>query len=137
MTEKAYRSKCCNAEVRTDGLPDFIGSKYVCTVSFICLKCNKPCNIVRPRSHKQKVGAVQKSEMIELSVNDDIEIRLTREGRKMYREYCKKYRHDPIKKVKGPWVRVQLWEFMHIFGSRMFMGANAVIVGNVIKIAKS
>ena len=40
-----YKSKCCNAKVRVNGVPDFIGSKEICTVSYICLKCNRPCNV--------------------------------------------------------------------------------------------
>ena len=127
MTRKVYRSKCCNAKVRTDGVPDFIGSKEVCTVNYVCLKCNKPCDV------SENIAA-EKSKMIEVNVNDDIEIRLTREGRRIYREYRKKYIHSPLKKANSRWVRVQLWEFMNIFGSRMFMGALNVIVGNVIRI---
>ena len=137
MAGRSYRSRCCNAEVRAEGLPDFLGSREVCTVSFVCLKCNNPCDIKRPRSHKQKARIPENPRMIEFNVNDDIEIRLTEEGRKIYKDYCEKYRHAPLKKARGPWVRVQLWEFMYIFGSRMFMGADAVIVGNVIRIPKS
>lgn len=137
MTQKVHKSKCCSAEVRADGLPDFMGSKEVCTVSFTCLKCNNPCDIVLPKNPRPKVFAASESEAIELSLNDDIEIRLTKEGRKIYNEYRKRYVHNPIKKVRGCWVRVQLWEFMNIFGSRMFMGANAVIVGNKIRIQKT
>jgi len=81
--------------------------------------------------------SIVKSEAIELSLNDtEIEFRLTKEGRKIYKDYCKKYRHAPLKKVQGRWVCVVLWEFMYIFGLRMFMGANAVVVGNVIRIKK-
>lgn len=134
MIEKVYKSKCCNAEVRTDGIPDFLGSKDVCTVSFICCKCKKPCDTIRPKSQKKKVCVAEKSEMIELNVNDDIEIRLTKEGRKIYEEYRKKYGDDPLKKTEGGWTRVALWEFIHIFGLRMSMGAEAVIVGNTIRI---
>ena len=79
---------------------------------------------------------VEKLGIIELNVNDDVEIRLTREGRKIYREYRKKYIHDPLKKTNSRWLRIQLWEFMNIFGSKMFMGAHAVIIGNVIRIPK-
>jgi len=75
--------------------------------------------------------------MIKLNVNDDIEIRLTKEGGKIYKEYCRKYRHTPIKKVGGRWVRIQLSDFMYIFGSRMFMGANAVVVSNIIRVPKT
>ncbi len=136
MTKFIYKSKCCNAEAGMTGIPDFLGSKAVCTVNFVCLKCNKPCDAVKPKSSGQKVCSVQKTATIELNVSDDIEVRLTEEGRKIYKEYRKRYRHDPIKKSEGPWMRVQLWEFMHIFGSRMFMGANAVIVGNIVRISK-
>lgn len=137
MVEKMYRSKCCNAGVRMDGMPDFFGSKEVCTVSFTCCKCKKSCDIITPKSQKKKVCAAEKSEMIELNINDDIEIRLTKEGKKIYKEYLKKYRYGPLKKTKGGWARVVLWEFMYIFGLRMFMGAEAVIVNNTIRIPKS
>jgi len=42
---KEYRSKCCNAEVKTEGMPDFIGSREICTVHYVCLKCGEPCDI--------------------------------------------------------------------------------------------
>lgn len=44
MSKKMYRSKCCNAEVELDGIPDFIGSEQVCTVSFTCVYCKQPCD---------------------------------------------------------------------------------------------
>lgn len=91
------------------------------------------------KSHIPKVCAAKRSEMIRVSLNDDIEIRLTKEGRKIYKRYCQKYGeygYDPMKKAKGHRVRVQLWEFMNIFGSQMFMGAEAVIVGNTIRIPR-
>lgn len=56
MAEKVYRSRCCNAEVKMDGMPDFMGSKYVCTVYYVCLKCNKPCDlrvILTPKKKRQ------------------------------------------------------------------------------------
>jgi len=45
MARKGYRSRCCNAEVKEDGMPDFIGGKEICTISFTCLKCGKGCNV--------------------------------------------------------------------------------------------
>lgn len=60
MTGKVYRSKCCNAEVRVDGIPDFLGSKEVCTVSYTCFECDKPCDVMVPKGQKQKVRAVKK-----------------------------------------------------------------------------
>ncbi len=49
MTEKVYRSKCCNAEVKVEGMPDFLGSKEICTFHFSCLQCGKPCNVQEKR----------------------------------------------------------------------------------------
>ena len=98
MTKEVYRSKCCNAKVKASGIPDFLGSNDVCTVNYVCLKCNKSCDVVASKGQKQKV-CVEKSGMIKLSVNDDIEIRLTREGRRIYKEYRKKYIHDPFKRL--------------------------------------
>ena len=81
--------------------------------------------------------SAEKHKVVKLSLNDtEIEFCLTKEGRKIYEDYRKKYRHAPLKKVQGRWVCVVLWEFMYIFGLRMFMGANAVVVGNVIRIKK-
>jgi len=40
-----YRSKCCDEEVKTEGLPDFMGGSEICTVNFVCLKCGEPCDI--------------------------------------------------------------------------------------------
>ena len=132
MTKVVYRSKCCDAEVRTHGVPDFIGSKEVCTVSFICLRCDKPCDVL------ENIAA-KKSEMFEVNVSEDIEVRLTRIGRQIYKTHWRKYRLRPLplKKHHGRWVRFHLWDFMHIFGNAMYMGAPTVIVGNVIRIPKS
>ncbi len=77
--------------------------------------------------------------MIKVNINEDIEIRLTREGRRVYRAHWKKYHLRPpsLKKSGGRWVRFHLWDFMHTFGDVMYMGAPAVIVGNIIRIQKS
>lgn len=42
-----YRSKCCGARVKIEGMPDFIGSKEVCTVNAVCCHCEKPCDTTR------------------------------------------------------------------------------------------
>jgi len=47
MAMVVCKSKCCNAKVRVNGVPDFIGSKEICTISYICLKCGKPCDVKR------------------------------------------------------------------------------------------
>ena len=131
MAKAVYKSKCCNAETRTDGAPDFIGSKEVCTISFVCLRCNKPCAV-------SENAVTEESKMIEINVNEDIEVRLTRIGRQVYRAHWEKYHLRPLllKKGNDRWVRFHLWDFMHIFGSAMYMGAPAIIVGNIIRIPK-
>ena len=68
MTKKGFRSKCCNAKARAEGVPDFLGSKEVCTVNYICLKCNKSCNVVAPKGQKKKVYAVKKSKTKKIAV---------------------------------------------------------------------
>ena len=50
MIKVFYKSKCCNAKVRADGMPDF--SKDICTVSFVCLKCDRPCYVKEIKKKK-------------------------------------------------------------------------------------
>ena len=40
-----FKSKCCNAECKLGGLPDFIGSDIICTMYYVCTKCGKDCDI--------------------------------------------------------------------------------------------
>ena len=123
MTTKNYRSTCCNAKVKAEGIPDFVGSKEVSTVSFVCCKCGKPCD-------------AEITEFFKVSVNDDVEVRLTKEGRRVYKEYCRRYRYDLLQRRKNSrWARIQLSDFMEIFGLEMYQGAPAVIVDNTIRIS--
>ena len=60
-----YKSECCNAKVRVNGVPDFIGSKEICTVSYVCLKCNRPCNVKESKTtttlrERRKISAAKK-----------------------------------------------------------------------------
>lgn len=41
-------------------MPDFLGSKEVRTVSYVCLKCGKPCNAEGPNSLKRRTLATKK-----------------------------------------------------------------------------
>ncbi|MBI2591180.1 MAG: hypothetical protein HYW34_00690 [Candidatus Brennerbacteria bacterium] len=43
-----YKSKCCKAEVKIEGIPDFEGGQEVCTMSFVCVKCGKDCDAYLP-----------------------------------------------------------------------------------------
>ncbi len=61
MSGKVYRSKCCNAKARAWGMPDFLGSKEVCTVHYVCRKCSKPCDLMVAKGQKRKIGAADKS----------------------------------------------------------------------------
>ena len=38
------KSKCCNAPMKEEGKPDFIGSDEVCTMYWSCTKCKEPCD---------------------------------------------------------------------------------------------
>ena len=58
------KSKCCNAKVRVSGVPDFIGSKKICTVSYICLKCGKPCDVKKIVMTKAKTLFGEKGETL-------------------------------------------------------------------------
>lgn len=101
MTEKVYRSKCCKAEVRADGTPDFLGSKGVCTVSYFCLKCNKPCDVVAPKGQKRKMRAVEKSKMSAAKKRiREIEKRLDFQG-KMLQKLVEFFDGITIHPVKG------------------------------------
>lgn len=53
--EKAdYVSKCCKAEVKSEGIPDFIGSDEVVTVHYVCKKCGEPCDVVNKEGLENK-----------------------------------------------------------------------------------
>lgn len=43
---KKYKSKCCNAEVVSIGIPDFLVTIWVCTVHFECTKCGESCDCI-------------------------------------------------------------------------------------------
>ena len=48
-------SVCCNAEVRVYvGSPDFIGEAEGCTMYYICIKCNKTCDIKEDKKNGKK-----------------------------------------------------------------------------------
>lgn len=45
MKKQEYKSKCCNAPVKVEGLLDFEGDIYPCTVHYVCTKCKETCDI--------------------------------------------------------------------------------------------
>ena len=44
---KNVTSDCCNAKIRLEGIPYFIGDNTIFTVNCFCSKCEKPCGIKR------------------------------------------------------------------------------------------
>ena len=137
LRQSRPRSQCCHANVITDGIPDFPDDKSVCTIYYVCLKCHQPCDIVLPKNRRSQARVTKHSEVVEINLNDDIDIRLTEKGVKVHKEYREKYHHDPLKKVYGRWMRIAFWEFVRIFSSKIHMGAPHIIVGGVIRIPNS
>jgi len=43
MKKKSFKSKCCNADVRVEGMDDF---DKQCTMYHVCTKCNNPCDVI-------------------------------------------------------------------------------------------
>ena len=41
--KKSYKSICCNAPVRVEGMDDF---DEVCTMHHVCTKCGKDCDVI-------------------------------------------------------------------------------------------
>jgi hypothetical protein len=41
-TKSNYKSICCNADVRIEGMDDF---DKQCTMYHVCTYCNKPCDV--------------------------------------------------------------------------------------------
>lgn len=60
MTEKRL-SKCCKADVKEGGMPDFVGGNEVCTVYHVCTECDEPCDSF-PESFWSERSVVAKKE---------------------------------------------------------------------------
>jgi len=60
MAKNVFRSKCCNAKVGIKGTPDFLGNGGICTVHYVCSKCNQPCDIAKPKVQKRKTPTAEK-----------------------------------------------------------------------------
>ena len=46
-SKSIYKSRCCNAKVKSVTSPDEI-DKLGCTMVCVCTECNKPCDIYIP-----------------------------------------------------------------------------------------
>ena len=60
MIEQNYRSKCCDAKVKVHGIPDFPGTKEICTMNFSCTQCGKSCNMVEISRDKTKAPTAKR-----------------------------------------------------------------------------
>ena len=49
-------SKCCNASMKTVGMPDFIGSNEICTMHWECDKCHEACDPQIEQDHVPDTG---------------------------------------------------------------------------------
>ena len=82
----------------------------------------------------------KKVPIIEIDVNEEVEVRLTRLGWAIYKKYSAFYypRGTPkeFRTDHGLWVRLPLWEFMHIFGSELRMGVPHVVWHGKIMVPK-
>ena len=75
-----------------------------------------------------------------MNVNDDIEVRLTPEGKTYYGEYYEKrykMKAPVLRRRKGGWVRFQLHDLMKVFGGAMTMGGPLVFKKNQVRILPS
>lgn len=55
MKYETIVSKCCGAYVVVEGSPDFVGDtgkEHGCTMCYVCLKCNKPCDVIVTKDKK-------------------------------------------------------------------------------------
>ena len=85
--KEIYKSQCCNAPVKTGGLPDFEGDKNPCTLYYVCTKCNKPCNIKGEKKKWYTLEEVWDKEWIKLLDRPAKEIP---ELKKLFKGYNKK-----------------------------------------------
>ena len=78
--------------------------------------------------------------LVEIDVNEEVEIRLTRLGWGIYKRYLAiYYPKDFFVKTEtnnGLWVCLPLWEFMRVFGPSMKMGAPHVVLHGKIRVPK-
>ena len=79
--------------------------------------------------------------MQEANFNDEVWVRLTKEGQSVLRDWCREHR-TRFKMVKfgrskdsagKVWTKFQLWEMMNIFGARMYHGGPNMFKDNILR----
>ena len=54
------KSKCCNANVKLSGMPDFVGDNDICTFHYECEKRGNACDIESTPQKKSNTMFVQR-----------------------------------------------------------------------------
>ena len=74
---------------------------------------------------------------IQFNLNDEVKFKWTEEGKRQYIQYYEKLGIKPIypKTDEKGFYRLQMWEFMHVFGKEMYNGCEQSIDKNEILIA--
>lgn len=71
---------------------------------------------------------------MEMNINEEVWVRLTQGGKKVYRKHFERLGMKPIprKEILG-WSNFQMWDLMNIFGPHLHMGAKAIFKDNRIR----
>lgn len=67
-----------------------------------------------------------------VNINDYIEVNLTEHGKMLYNEVYGPDRQLDFNSEES--LKIQMWEFMNIFGEHLYNGASQIIVDNKMKV---
>ena len=104
MTKKTKRgivpiSKCCKSPVKIKGIPDFIGDNKICTISYSCSACGKPCDIYVSPKEQAKIDKELLKEKLEC-ILDNLLCRFLPRPAPRFEKYVKGILDDRNKAVK-------------------------------------
>ena len=91
-------------------------------------------NNIQPEPAMPKIAELK---FIQFNLNDEVKFKWTEEGKRQYIQYYEKLGIKPIypKTDEKGFYRLQMWEFMHVFGKEMYNGCEQSIDKNEILIA--
>ena len=89
---------------------------------------------IQPEPAMPKIAELK---FIQFNLNDEVKFKWTEEGKRQYIQYYEKLGIKPIypKTDEKGFYRLQMWEFMHVFGKEMYNGCEQSIDKNEILIA--
>lgn len=76
-----------------------------------------------------------KNKSYTFNMNDEATVILTEFGKKIYKEYYKKF-PEHIRPEYDKKLTTELWQIMEIFGKYFYVGCNVLFENNSIKIKK-